>query len=180
MLIKESGVMFLLVRVEGKVEQILDANPQLSRLFAVRETLGPFRYDPGAECLIQQFAQFVQYAETVIETPLPETVPRLELLYRLHYATDGVVGNLMNLLRYAAMKARQQGQTTIALPILSAVFDKRLAPHLKGKVNPFIIPGHESFVIPFPSLTNQVDTVQNGSRRGKRRTPSIPNTLKAS
>lgn len=179
-LIKESGVMFLVVGVEGKVEQILDANSQLSRLFAVRETLVPFRYDPGAECLIQQFAQFVQYAETVIETPLPETVPRLELLYRLHYATDGVVGNLMNLLRYAAMKARQQGQTTIALPILSAVFDKRLAPHLKGKVNPFIIPGHESFVIPSPSLTNQADTAQTGSRRRKRHKPSAANTLKAS
>ena len=69
-LIKETGVMFLVVGIEGKVEQILEANPQLSRLFAVRETLEPFRYDPGAEHLILQFARFVQYTETVIETPL--------------------------------------------------------------------------------------------------------------
>jgi hypothetical protein len=179
-LIKETGVMFLVVGIEGKVEQILEANSQLSRLFAVRETLTPFRYDPGAEHLILQFARFVQYTETAIETPLPETLPRLELLYRLHYATDGVVGNLMNLLRYAAMMARQQGKTTIDLPILAAAFDKRLARHLKGKVNPFAVPGHESFVAPSLSSANQASTTQTVPHRRKKRKPSAASTLKAS
>lgn len=179
-LIKESGVMFLVVGIEGKVEQILDANPQLSRLFAVRETLAPFRYDPGTDCLIQQFARFVQYAEAVIETPLPETLPRVELLYRLHYATDGVVGNLMNLLRYAAMMARQQDQTAIALPTLSSAFIKHMAGHLKSKVNPFTIPDHESFVAPSLSLPSQVDTTQTGSYQRQKRKSAAVSTLKAS
>ena len=44
-LIKETGIPFLVVGIEGKVERILETNAQLSRLFAVRQTLQPFRFD---------------------------------------------------------------------------------------------------------------------------------------
>jgi hypothetical protein len=114
-LIKETGIPFLVVGIEGKVERILEANAQLSRLFAVRQTLQPFRCDPSDETSIHEFGRFVQYAEQVIGMPLPVTLPRLELLYRLHYATEGVVGNLMNLLRYAAWLTRQRNQEAITL-----------------------------------------------------------------
>jgi hypothetical protein len=172
-LIKETGVTFLVVGIESKVERILDANAQLSRLFAVRETLEPFPYDPADEASIQAFARFVQYAEKAIETPLPESLPRLELLYRLHYATDGVVGNLMNLLRYAALIAQQRQRTTLNLPILSTAFDKRLSKHLKGKENPFQMPGNETFVA--------VSTCSTAapSRSRKRRSASAASTLAA-
>jgi len=41
-LIKETGIPFLVVGIDGKVERILDANAQLSRLFAVRQTWNHF------------------------------------------------------------------------------------------------------------------------------------------
>ena len=47
-LIKETGIPFLVVGMEGKVERILRANAQLSRLFAARETLLPFAWQPEA------------------------------------------------------------------------------------------------------------------------------------
>jgi hypothetical protein len=176
-LIKETGVPFLVVGIAGKVERILETNAQLSRLFAVRETLTPFRYDPADEASIQAFTRFTQYAQEAIAMPLAETLPRLELLYRLHYATEGVVGNLMNLLRYAALIARQQQRTTIALPILAVAFNKRLAKHLKGKVNPFETPGHEPFVA--PPVGDARATVNQPGRR-KRRGHSAASVLKAS
>jgi hypothetical protein len=147
-LIKESGIPFLVVGIAGKVERILETNAQLSRLFAVRETLEPFRFDPADQASVRDFAHFVRYAEQAIATSLPNTLPRMELLYRLHYATQGVVGNLMNLLRYAALLTRQRLQDGITLSTLAAAFDKRLAKHLKTCSNPFVTPSSEPFVAP--------------------------------
>jgi hypothetical protein len=176
-LIKETGVPFLVVGITGKVECILETNAQLSRLFAVRETLAPFRYDPADEDSIQAFARFTQYAQEAIAMPLAETLPRLELLYRLHYATEGVVGNLMNLLRYAALIARQRQKNEVDLSILAAAFDKRLAKHLKGKVNPFEISERESFVA--PAIDDARANVNQPGRRRERK-PSATSVLRAS
>ena len=145
-LIKETGIPFLVVGIDGKVERILEANAQLSRLFAVRQTLAPFRCDPTDAASVQEFARFVQYAEQAVAMTLPTTVPRLELVQRLHEATQGVVGNLMNLLRYAAWLTQQQATQpasatpTMALTTLAAAYDKRLAKHLKRPANPFVVP----------------------------------------
>ena len=145
-LIKETGIPFLVVGIEGKVERILETNAQLSRLFAVRQALQPFRFDTSDETSIQEFARFVQYAEQVIAMPLPTALPRLELLHRLHYATGGVVGNLMNLVRYASWLTRQCNQDAITLPTLANAFDKRLAKHVRKTTNPFLAPQNEAFV----------------------------------
>jgi hypothetical protein len=175
-LIKETGIPFLVVGIDGKVERILDANAQLSRLFAVRQTLAPFRCDPTDAASVEEFARFVQYAEQAIAIPLPPTLPRLELLHRLHYATLGVVGNLMNLLRYAAWLTRQQQQAAITLPILAAAFDKRLAKHVKQPANPFLTPPETSFVAPStPANTSAVD----GPATRKRRQPKATEVLQA-
>jgi hypothetical protein len=136
-LIKETGVPFLVVGIEGRVEVILQANPQLSRLFAAREELDPFRWDWSKEETIQEFSRFVHYVEQAIEKPLTAGLPRAELLYRLHYATDGVVGNLMNLMLNAALMAAEQGKSSLEMVLLSLAFQKRLAKHLQGKVDPF-------------------------------------------
>ncbi|MGB5047832.1 MAG: hypothetical protein WBO46_02760, partial [Caldilineaceae bacterium] len=64
-------------------------------------------------------------------------LPQVEILYRLHYATDGVVGNVMNLLRFAMLMAQAQGAEALTLALLSQTFDKRLRKHMTGKVNPF-------------------------------------------
>jgi len=175
-LIKETGIPFLVVGIEGKVERILETNAQLSRLFALRQTLEPFRCDPADENSVREFARFVQYAEQVIGIPLPVILPRLELLHRLHYATDGVVGNLMNLLRYAAWLARQDNQEAITLPVLAVAFDKRLAKHVKKKGNPFLAAPNEAFVAePNPNSENPTGAFPDN----KRRQPSAAEVLQA-
>ncbi len=169
-LIKETGIPFLVVGIAGKVVHILETNAQLSRLFGVRQTLEPFQCDPADEGGIQEFARFVQYAEQVVGVPLPTTLPRLELLYRLHYATDGVVGNLMNLLRYAAWLTRKDHQEMIALHTLAHAFDKRLIKHVQKTSNPFQVAPDEVFV---PAPENKAQTAAR-----KRRQRSAPEVLK--
>ena len=147
-LIKETGIPFLVVGVEGKVERILQANSQLSRLFAARETLLPFAWQTEQQNTIQGFHIFVSTIEKSIGKPLTQAVPRTELLYRLYYSTDGVVGNVMNLLRYAVMLAEERSATALEVEILAQAFEKRMAKHLRGKQNPFLLPASERFLAP--------------------------------
>ena len=147
-LIKETGIPFLVVGMEGKVERILHANAQLSRLFAARECLAPFCWQPDRPETIQTFHVFVNTAETSLGRPLTAEVPRTELLYRLYYSTGGVVGNLMNLLRYAVTLAEEQSQAQVTLPLLAGAFEHRLAKHMCGLSNPFGVPADEKFLPP--------------------------------
>lgn len=174
-LIKETGVPFLVVGIEGKVEVILQANSQLSRLFAVRETLDPFSWNPARLETIREFARFVEYVEQATEKTLPHDLPRMEMLYRVHYATAGVVGNLMNLMRYAALLAEERGRSILDLGLLSLAFQKRLAKHLKNRVDPFANPA-EGLPVD-PGLSPSIIPKQ---RYSKKRNPSILDTLSTS
>jgi len=147
-LIKETGIPFLVVGIEGKVERILQANAQLSRLFAARETLMPFAWLPEQQSTIQSLHIFVSTVEKSVGKPLTQAIPRTELLFRLYYSTNGVVGNMMNLLRYAVMLAEEQSFLALELDILAAAFEKRMSKHLPGKQNPFLVPANERFLIP--------------------------------
>jgi hypothetical protein len=144
-LIKETGIPFLVVGIEGKVDLILEANPQLSRLFAARETLEPFAWNATMPDTIREFSRFVHYAEQAIGVPLAPAPPRVEWLYRLHYATGGVIGNVMNLLRYAALLAQQRARTELDLALLSRAFQQRLQKHMRLPANPFEVAADESF-----------------------------------
>lgn len=172
-LIKETGVPFLVTGVEGKVDVILQVNKQLSRLFAVRETLEPFNWEPSDEGSLKTFATFVKCAEVGIGMSLSDELSQVELLHRLHYATDGVVGNVMNLMRFAALLAQSEGSGTLTLTILSQAFDKRLSKHTTKRVNPFTTDPGRPFIAPqiepaiVPSGANR-----QPNQRGRRAKPS--------
>ncbi|MBN1955261.1 MAG: TniB family NTP-binding protein [Anaerolineae bacterium] len=135
-LIKETNIPFLVVGVEGTVSRILDANAQLSRLFAIRETLQPFQWDSRNPETIKEFMTFVAFAERLIGLRLTAEIAREDLLYRIYAATDGVVGNVMNLLRYAVALAQQRAEDILSLEVLTQAFDLRLAAHVRKK-SPF-------------------------------------------
>lgn len=162
-LIKETGIPFLVVGLVGEVERVLQANPQLSRLFAVRETLQPLPPDAT-------FARFVDYAEQLVGGAIVGAWSRAELLARLHYATDGVVANLMNLLRMAAL-LREPGGAPIDQAALSWAFQQRLAKHLRGKINPFEGDVAAPFLAP---AAIPVDREQAVGRRSRRSSRSLP------
>ena len=177
-LIKETGIPFLVVGIEGKVERILQANGQLSRLFAYRETLEPFAWDESNETTKQVFAMFINTAEESIGMPLQTHLKRSELLHRVYYATDGVVANMMNLLRHGAFLASNKDQTTLDLITLAEAFDTRLSKHLRYKVNPFEDRWGKTFVAPEDKLFNPVEGANNRSRRRKERLPTSGEVLK--
>ena len=146
MLIKQTNVPFLVVGIDGKVSRILKANNQLSRLFACREKLNPFVWSDGKN--IQDLIMFIQYAEKAIELPLTNNIQKMELFYRIYYATDGVVGNIMNLMRYAGLNASESNRNVVELVDLSEGFRQRISEYLPHKLNPFILGADESFTHP--------------------------------
>ena len=175
-LIKETGIPFLVIGIEGKAELILQSNAQLSRLFAIRETLEPFAWDPDNEKLVREFASFIKYTEKGMGTFLSEELPRAEFLHRVHYATNGVVGNIMNLLRFAALLSQSASLSSIeeqvlTLAVLSRAFVKRLHKHLPGKVDPFMVDPTLHFVAPPISLVNAPHSTNR--RSGYRKKPEL-------
>ncbi|RPH58508.1 MAG: transposase [Chloroflexi bacterium] len=146
-LIKKTGATFLVVGIEGRVEMILDANPQLSRLLAARQTLKPFGWNPAELSTMTEFAHLIEFVEQA-KLPLASVLTRTELLHRIHYATDGVIANIMNLMNLSAIIAEERGQNIIDLNILAMAFERRLSKHIKGKVNPFTEDGR--FFAPQP------------------------------
>jgi len=137
-LIKETGIPFLVIGIEDSVERILRANSQLSRLFAVRETLHPFSL--GSENEARDFQRFLEYAEKAVKVPIEYDLSLDEFLARMYFATEGVVANIMNLLRFAALLANKQDEDAITLHLLDQAFNKRLQRHLIKPPNPFSTP----------------------------------------
>lgn len=178
-LIKNTGIPFLIVGLDGTVQRILDLNPQLSRLFAAREKLAPFAWDEGREETVREFSFFVQYAEEALGMHLSGELSRRDMLRRLHYATNGIVGNLMNLLREAHLEARERGREELDLAVIAAAFRKRLAEHVKKEVNPFAEQLEASFVPPDPAPRNMPGATGRRSRRKQQRGPTAGELLKA-
>jgi ABC-type dipeptide/oligopeptide/nickel transport system ATPase subunit len=140
-LIKDCNVPFLIVGQEGQVEAILQSNPQLSRLFAVRENLSPFLNRNKEEK--QEFAKFVKLAVKNTGLEFDESLQIGELIYRIYQATNGVVANVVNLLHTAAYLAREAETpenriepVKLSLLSLERAFDLRLQKHT-GRKNPF-------------------------------------------
>jgi hypothetical protein len=177
-LIKETNVPFLVVGIEGKVAHILKANEQLSRLFAVREKLQPFHWDLTDAESVKAFAAFLKYAEQGLGISFSDELSDRELLHRLHYATDGVVGNVMNLLYMAAFKARKKGADQLTLAILNQTFAKRLNEHVPTKINPFILDPDQTFVAPQEiSTPDPPGSVNNRAQRRRETGPAAAEVL---
>ncbi len=170
-LIKETAVPFLTISIEGAADEILRANDQLSRLFPVRETLRPFRWDTADADAITEFSQFVAFAERSVAMEIDRATPRIDALCRMHYATHGVVAYIMTLLRYAALQAQGRGHGTIEMPDLEYAFAERLAKHVRREHNPFTHP-RERFVAPPEEPTPAPEPTAEGATtvrtRGKR------------
>lgn len=147
-LIKNTGIVYLVVGIEGEVERILNANKQLSRLF-VREYLLPFRWQPDEPESITDFARLMSYVQTVLEVKLTTAEPWPVLLFRIHLATGGVMSNIMNLFRQAVRIQQRQGLVgqPLSLDVLADAYSQRLQPHV-GVDNPF----RSRSQTPIPSL----------------------------
>ncbi|HZS45372.1 MAG TPA: TniB family NTP-binding protein [Blastocatellia bacterium] len=114
---------------------ILQANAQLERRFSLRLHLDPF----GWETIEQQieFRTFLAQVDQFLPLPKRSELQAEEMAYPLYFATNGIIGYVMKLLRTAARFAIERSLSCIDLSLLAEVYQERLASSAKDRPNPF-------------------------------------------
>jgi energy-coupling factor transporter ATP-binding protein EcfA2 len=121
-----------------EAEQVLNANPQLGRLFGDPYGLYPFRWEASQPDTVAEFRTFLQTLEGLL--PLPDYLPlaSAETAWRCYVASEGGMAYLMNLVRRAAQRAILLERPALDLALLAEAFDHRLAGKRRGLDNPFV------------------------------------------
>lgn len=181
-LIKGARVPFLVIGIAGKVQRILRANAQLSKLFIVRERLHPLPWDEADDALVEEFGQFVTFVEASVGLRLTRQLGRVALLGLVHWATGGIVGDLVTFLRYAGAVARDRAGDSIELADLAHGFEMWLREHRRAEQedpgrplpNPFIAPqaqGAPGSAAPPPADAQDPPEGVNRRSRARKRRP---------
>lgn len=151
-------------------EQVLDSNPQLSRRFAHRYELAPFKFKTKAE--IEEFRTFLYALD--IQLPLSErsNLADLEMAFRFFYASDGVVGYIMKLVRKATYNALISGRDSLDLDVLSEAFKLHVQKDKPKKANPFDFPTFDrKIAAELSKKENEKPSPQATNRRMNRKKP---------
>jgi DNA transposition AAA+ family ATPase len=136
LLMDETGVPIVLTGLPYS-HTILDAdgNEQLQRRFGVRIELEAFRYNTSKER--HDFRRFLKVIDEKL--PLAENSdladPNIALC--IFEATNGVVANVMKLVRQATGIALESCREKLTMEILALAYEQRLAANNPGKPNPF-------------------------------------------
>lgn len=119
---------------------VLDYDEQLKRLFNRREVLAPFAWDYADGPASADFRCFLHAID--MQLPLAERshLGGEEVALRIHYATDGVVGFVMTLVRWGARYAMNEGREKVGLADLARAFEGRVKTVKTKKQNPFVPP----------------------------------------
>lgn len=120
-----------------KGAEILDGveNEQLRRRFPFRITLNPFGWKTKAQK--SDFRKFLQMVDENLPLPKSSNLADPQMAARIHYATGGLIFEIMRLIRAAGIYALERETGKITLDLLRESFGENLStnsPHLE---NPF-------------------------------------------
>lgn len=139
-LIEDTGVAMVLLGLneEGNANNsniIFDANPQLSRRFAHRYILEPFKYSNDNE--IKEFKSLLHNIDKRIPLEQISKLHEDETAFRFYYASDGVVGPIMKLIKYGTNMSLEKNESHLTSDILAKAFDEHVKSDKPWKINPF-------------------------------------------
>jgi hypothetical protein len=120
-----------------KSARILDGeeNEQLRRRFPFRMTLRPFSW--ATEEGRQMFRKFLSQVDEKLPLPDPSNLADPMMAERIHYATGGLMFEIMRLIRAAAVLALKRNLPKINLDLLRESFEENLATNSPHLDNPF-------------------------------------------
>ncbi|MDT7806723.1 MAG: hypothetical protein QOJ70_536 [Acidobacteriota bacterium] len=140
-LLNETRIPVVLIGMP-KCEQILAANRQLKRRFAIHETLEPFRWkhdDPQIEkTLRDDFRKFLSMLDKQLPLKERSHLADIEIAYRIYCATQGRVASIVNLIRRAVLITLSDGEELISMERLSRAYKERLEYDQPSVKNPFL------------------------------------------
>ncbi|SIQ29383.1 TniB protein [Peribacillus simplex] len=131
-LINHTNIPVVLFGLEDSLD-VLKENQQLSRRFKRRVNLEPFGYRNKSD--IENFNRLLQEIERLL--PFEEPSRLISLSEKIYSATDGIMDNIMSLLREAAYIAIKENENKIKSEDLYAAFSYDGHLGNKNKINPF-------------------------------------------
>jgi hypothetical protein len=139
-LIEDTGVPLVLLGLNGgsyanHAEIIFDANPQLSRRFANRHTLQPFKFSSEEE--IDEFRTFLFMIDKSLPLEMRSGLADQDMATRFFYASDGVVAYIMKLIKRATSMILQRNDEKLTIDTLAKAFDMHVLSDKPWKINPF-------------------------------------------
>lgn len=116
--------------------EILDANKQLRRRFAMRESLEPFKWDTSEHQ--REFRQFLQILDKRI--PLMERSYLADewMAFRFYNASNGLVSSVMKIATRAIALALEESSEKLTLETLAQAYEDELRAANPKAVNPFL------------------------------------------
>lgn len=137
-IINHTKIPMILVGKLGEAEAILEANDQLERRVGSPQILKPFEWDHHRPETIKEFRTLLQTIDGLL--PLdPSGLDTEDMAFRFFYASDGYVGWVMEVIRFAANRAIDTGCNCLNMALLADAYEARVAgtEQGKGKRNPF-------------------------------------------
>lgn len=136
-LIGDTGVPLVLLGLHGtgQPEKIFDANPQLSRRFANRHTLEPFKFFSTEEK--DEFRWFLFTIDMALPLETRSRLADMDMATRIYYASDGVVAYIMKLIKRGTSMALKRNEEYLTTDILARAFEQHVLSDKPWKINPF-------------------------------------------
>lgn len=132
----DTGLPLILLGTPKSVE-ILDGveNEQLRRRFPFRITLKPFGWTTQEDQ--KTFRKFLEKVDEKLPLPMHSNLADPEMAARIHYATKGIMFEIMRLIRGAAVFALKRNLPKVDIHLLKESFDEYLATNSPKLKNPF-------------------------------------------
>jgi hypothetical protein len=134
-LIDQSKASSILMGLEQS-EYILQINEQLRRRFSRRVDLTPFSM--ACSVSFQHFAKVLSNLYQTAGMPLEKNLKtKKDLFTRWHYATNGIMAHMVNLIVCAYQIAEREGYASINQACLEEAFTESIWSKGQGRLNPF-------------------------------------------
>jgi hypothetical protein len=117
-------------------KQILTENRQLNRRFYHRCEILPYDWHNPLDK--KDFHGLLYTIDQSLPFTDPLNLASGDMPARFFFASDGIIGNLMKLIRFAAQVAVENGHSIIKNETYVRVFQEQIHPEMPGKENPFI------------------------------------------
>lgn len=134
-LLNESKIPIVLIGMPNS-DEILEGNKQLKRRFSMRINLEPFGWKSAEQR--QEFRTFLGAVDVKLPLLKRSNLADGEMALRFFYASDGVVANIMQIVRRAAVLAIERSLEKLDLAALAEAYEDRLATSNPSKKNPFL------------------------------------------
>lgn len=147
--------------------EVLRQNEQLRRRFGATLQVGAFRWDRNEDRMAYRaFLRAVQDQLPEYEMP---SLSDVDLAFRIHYASYGLIGYTMKIIRGAVRIARDHPRRQITLRTFSKSYAEHVWSERLGDPNPFADSFDGSIVRPVKSPSSVIAHLGNGTNGRRER-----------